>query len=138
MNPRLRTLAFQSNRTLPCLLAMGEYIAYSTILNHRLVKQEGLQQKVMLVRICSLHGVSFPRMDVRAAVLSVFTHNNSSKVEGRISFSNRLGQADITKSLPPPLSGGDYTPLSDHMTLDDKHKCILDGIEVTTSGDSII
>ncbi|GKB51020.1 ribonuclease H-like domain-containing protein [Tanacetum coccineum] len=50
------------------------------------------------------------------SAFSVFT-TNSKEVEGRPLFS-RFAKADSMKVVPPPLSG-DYTPLSDHIDLDE-------------------
>ncbi|GJS01443.1 putative ribonuclease H-like domain-containing protein [Tanacetum coccineum] len=50
------------------------------------------------------------------SAFSVFT-TNSEEVEGRPLF-NRFAKADSMKAVPPPLSG-DYTPLSDHIDLDE-------------------
>ncbi|GKA09484.1 hypothetical protein Tco_0688815 [Tanacetum coccineum] len=50
------------------------------------------------------------------SAFSVFT-TNSEEVEGRPLF-NRFAKTDSMKAVPPPLSG-DYTPLSDHIDLDE-------------------
>ncbi|GJR02008.1 putative ribonuclease H-like domain-containing protein [Tanacetum coccineum] len=50
------------------------------------------------------------------SAFSVFT-TNSEEVEG-IPLFNRFAKADSMKAVPPPLSG-DYTPLSDHIDLDE-------------------
>ncbi|GKC26379.1 hypothetical protein Tco_1033673 [Tanacetum coccineum] len=50
------------------------------------------------------------------SAFSVFT-TNFKEVEGRPLFS-RFAKADSMKAVPPPLSG-DYTPLSDHIDLDE-------------------
>ncbi|GJR76449.1 putative ribonuclease H-like domain-containing protein [Tanacetum coccineum] len=61
----------------------------------------------------------------------VFT-TNSEEVEGRPLF-NRFAKADSMKAVPPPLSG-DYTPLSDHIDLDESQMSY--GTKSSTSGDS--
>ncbi|GJY54417.1 putative ribonuclease H-like domain-containing protein [Tanacetum coccineum] len=61
----------------------------------------------------------------------VFT-TNSEEVEGRPLFS-RFAKADSMKAVPPPLSG-DYTPLSDHIDLDESQMSY--GTKSSTSGDS--
>ncbi|GJT49290.1 putative ribonuclease H-like domain-containing protein [Tanacetum coccineum] len=65
------------------------------------------------------------------SVFSVFT-TNSEEVEGRPLF-NRFVKADSMKAAPPPLSG-DYTPLSDHIDLDESQMSY--GTKSSTSGDS--
>ncbi|GJT82496.1 hypothetical protein Tco_1056838 [Tanacetum coccineum] len=65
------------------------------------------------------------------SAFSVFT-TNSEEVEGRPLF-NRFAKADSMKVVPPPLSG-DYTPLSDHIDLDESQMSY--GIKSSTSGDS--
>ncbi|GJS40126.1 putative ribonuclease H-like domain-containing protein [Tanacetum coccineum] len=70
-----------------------------------------------------------PRWDDSA--FSVFT-TNSEEVEGRPLF-NRFAKADSMKAVPPPLSG-DYTPLSDHIDLDESQMSY--GTKSSTSGDS--
>ncbi|GJZ06492.1 hypothetical protein Tco_0540285 [Tanacetum coccineum] len=65
------------------------------------------------------------------SAFSVFT-TNSEEVEGRPLFS-RFAKADSMKAVPPPLFG-DYTPLSDHIDLDESQ--ISYGINSSTSGDS--
>ncbi|GJY50954.1 putative ribonuclease H-like domain-containing protein [Tanacetum coccineum] len=62
---------------------------------------------------------------------SVFT-TNSEEVEGRPLF-NRFAKADSMKAVPPPLSR-DYTPLSDHIDLDESQMSY--GTKSSTSGDS--
>ncbi|GJZ82990.1 putative ribonuclease H-like domain-containing protein, partial [Tanacetum coccineum] len=62
---------------------------------------------------------------------SVFT-TNSKEVEGRPLF-NRFVKADSMKVVPPPLSR-DYTPLSDHIDLDESQMSY--GTKSSTSGDS--
>ncbi|GKD26575.1 hypothetical protein Tco_1232789, partial [Tanacetum coccineum] len=57
---------------------------------------------------------------------------NSEEVEGRPLF-NRFTKADSMKAVPLPLSR-DYTPLSDHIDLDESQMSY--GIESLTSGDS--
>ncbi|GJR11335.1 putative ribonuclease H-like domain-containing protein [Tanacetum coccineum] len=61
----------------------------------------------------------------------VFT-TNSKEVEGRPLF-KRFAKADSMKAVPPPLSG-DYTPLSDHIDLDESQVSYC--IKSSTSGDS--
>ncbi|GJU83803.1 hypothetical protein Tco_1291349 [Tanacetum coccineum] len=65
------------------------------------------------------------------SAFSVFT-TNSEEVEGRPLF-NRFAKADSMKAMPPPLSG-DYTPLSDHIDLDESQMSY--GTKSSTSGDS--
>ncbi|GJR27633.1 putative ribonuclease H-like domain-containing protein [Tanacetum coccineum] len=65
------------------------------------------------------------------SAFSVFT-TNSEEVEGRPLFS-RFAKVDSMKAVPPPLSG-DYTPLSDHIDLDESQMSY--GIKSSTSGDS--
>ncbi|GJW51727.1 ribonuclease H-like domain-containing protein, partial [Tanacetum coccineum] len=65
------------------------------------------------------------------SAFSVFT-TNSEEVESRPLF-NRFAKADSMKALPPPLSG-DYTPLSDHIDLDESQMSY--GTKSSTSGDS--
>ncbi|GJZ44170.1 hypothetical protein Tco_0591425 [Tanacetum coccineum] len=65
------------------------------------------------------------------SAFSVFT-TNSEEVEGRPLF-NRFAKADSMKVVPPPLSG-DYTPLSDHIDLDESQMSY--GTKSSTSGDS--
>ncbi|GJW72011.1 hypothetical protein Tco_0128928 [Tanacetum coccineum] len=65
------------------------------------------------------------------SAFSVFT-TNSEEVEGRPLF-NRFTKADSMKVVPPPLSG-DYTPLSDHIDLDESQMSY--GTKSSTSGDS--
>ncbi|GJY58712.1 ribonuclease H-like domain-containing protein, partial [Tanacetum coccineum] len=65
------------------------------------------------------------------SAFSVFT-TNSEEVEGRPLF-NRFAKADSMKAVPPPLSG-DYTPLSDHIDLDESQMSY--GTKSSTSGDS--
>ncbi|GJR46667.1 putative ribonuclease H-like domain-containing protein [Tanacetum coccineum] len=65
------------------------------------------------------------------SAFSVFT-TNSEEVEGRPLF-NRFAKADSMKAVPPPLSG-DYTPLSDHIDLDESPNIF--GTKSSTSGDS--
>ncbi|GKA55414.1 ribonuclease H-like domain-containing protein [Tanacetum coccineum] len=65
------------------------------------------------------------------SAFSVFT-TNSEEVEGRPLF-NRFAKTDSMKAVPPPLSG-DYTPLSDHIDLDESQMSY--GIKSSTSGDS--
>ncbi|GKA91456.1 hypothetical protein Tco_0813326 [Tanacetum coccineum] len=65
------------------------------------------------------------------STFSVFT-TNSEEVEGRPLF-NRFAKADSMKAVPPPLSG-DYTPLSDHIDLDESQMSY--GTKSSTSGDS--
>ncbi|GJW02356.1 putative ribonuclease H-like domain-containing protein [Tanacetum coccineum] len=65
------------------------------------------------------------------SAFSVFT-TNSEEVEGRPLFS-RFAKADSMKVVPPPLSG-DYTPLSDHIDLDESQMSY--GTKSSTSGDS--
>ncbi|GJT25562.1 putative ribonuclease H-like domain-containing protein [Tanacetum coccineum] len=65
------------------------------------------------------------------SAFSVFT-TNSEEVEGRPLF-NRFAKADNMKVVPPPLSG-DYTPLSDHIDLDESQMSY--GTKSSTSGDS--
>ncbi|GJV56355.1 ribonuclease H-like domain-containing protein [Tanacetum coccineum] len=65
------------------------------------------------------------------SAFSVFT-TNSEEVEGRPLFS-RFAKADSMKAVPPPLSG-DYTPLSDHIDLDESQMTY--GTKSSTSGDS--
>ncbi|GJV82082.1 hypothetical protein Tco_1517952 [Tanacetum coccineum] len=57
---------------------------------------------------------------------------NFEEVEGRPLF-NRFAKADSMKAVPPPLSG-DYTPLSDHIDLDESQMSY--GTKSSTSGDS--
>ncbi|GJY96986.1 putative ribonuclease H-like domain-containing protein [Tanacetum coccineum] len=57
---------------------------------------------------------------------------NFEEVEGRPLF-NRFAKADSMKVVPPPLSG-DYTPLSDHIDLDESQMSY--GTKSSTSGDS--
>ncbi|GJU57364.1 hypothetical protein Tco_1235130 [Tanacetum coccineum] len=66
-----------------------------------------------------------------SAFFSVYLHN-SKEVEGRPLF-NRFAKADSIKVVPPPLSG-DYTPLSDHIDLDESQMSY--GTKSSTSGDS--
>ncbi|GJS58768.1 ribonuclease H-like domain-containing protein [Tanacetum coccineum] len=61
----------------------------------------------------------------------VFT-TNSEEVEGRPLF-NRFAKADSMKAVPLPLFG-DYTPLSDHIDLDESQMSY--GTKSSTSGDS--
>ncbi|GJV02434.1 putative ribonuclease H-like domain-containing protein [Tanacetum coccineum] len=65
------------------------------------------------------------------SAFSVFT-TNSEEVEGRLLF-NRFAKVDSMKAVPPPLSG-DYTPLSDHIDLDESQMSY--GTKSSTSGDS--
>ncbi|GJV76893.1 putative ribonuclease H-like domain-containing protein [Tanacetum coccineum] len=65
------------------------------------------------------------------SAFSVFT-TNSEEVKGRPLFS-RFAKADSMKAVPPPLSG-DYTPLSDHIDLDESQMSY--GTKSSTSGDS--
>ncbi|GKA94057.1 hypothetical protein Tco_0816043, partial [Tanacetum coccineum] len=65
------------------------------------------------------------------SAFSVFT-TNSEEVEGRPLF-NRFAKTDSMKAVPPPLSG-DYTPLSDHIDLDESQMSY--GTKSSTSGDS--
>ncbi|GJW03398.1 putative ribonuclease H-like domain-containing protein [Tanacetum coccineum] len=65
------------------------------------------------------------------SAFSVFT-TNSEEVEGRPLF-NRFAKADSMKVVPPPLSG-DYTPLSDHIDLDESQMSY--GTKSSTSSDS--
>ncbi|GJU14237.1 hypothetical protein Tco_1142203 [Tanacetum coccineum] len=65
------------------------------------------------------------------SAFSVFT-TNSKEVDGRPLF-NRFAKADSMKAVPPPLSG-DYTPLSDHIDLDESQMSY--GTKSSTSGDS--
>ncbi|GKE68383.1 ribonuclease H-like domain, reverse transcriptase, RNA-dependent DNA polymerase, partial [Tanacetum coccineum] len=65
------------------------------------------------------------------SAFSVFT-TNSEEVEGRPLFS-RFAKADSMKVVPPPLSG-DYTPLSNHIDLDESQMTY--GTKSSTSGDS--
>ncbi|GKB05767.1 ribonuclease H-like domain-containing protein [Tanacetum coccineum] len=65
------------------------------------------------------------------SAFSVFT-TNSEEVEGRPLF-NRFAKADSMKAVPPPLSG-DYTPLSDHIDLDESQMSY--GTKSSTSADS--
>ncbi|GJV12779.1 putative ribonuclease H-like domain-containing protein [Tanacetum coccineum] len=65
------------------------------------------------------------------SAFSVFT-TNSEEVEGRPLF-NRFTKTDSMKVVPPPLSG-DYTPLSDHIDLDESQMSY--GTKSSTSGDS--
>ncbi|GKC66066.1 putative ribonuclease H-like domain-containing protein, partial [Tanacetum coccineum] len=65
------------------------------------------------------------------STFSVFT-TNSEEVECRPLF-NRFAKADSMKVVPPPLSG-DYTPLSDHIDLDESQMSY--GTKSSTSGDS--
>ncbi|GKD68865.1 hypothetical protein Tco_1322955, partial [Tanacetum coccineum] len=65
------------------------------------------------------------------SAFSVFT-TNSKEVEGR-PLLNRFTKADSIKVVPPPLSG-DYTPLSDHIDLDESQMSY--GTKSSTSGDS--
>ncbi|GJX80476.1 putative ribonuclease H-like domain-containing protein [Tanacetum coccineum] len=65
------------------------------------------------------------------SAFSVFT-TNSEEVEGRALF-NRFAKADSMKVVPPPLSG-DYTPLLDHIDLDESQMSY--GTKSSTSGDS--
>ncbi|GKF52091.1 hypothetical protein Tco_0148558, partial [Tanacetum coccineum] len=62
---------------------------------------------------------------------TVFT-TNFEEVEGRPLF-NRFAKANSMKAVPPPLFG-DYTPLSDHIDLDESHMSY--GTKSSTSGDS--
>ncbi|GJV13614.1 ribonuclease H-like domain-containing protein [Tanacetum coccineum] len=64
------------------------------------------------------------------SAFSVFT-TNSEKVKGRPLF-NRFAKTDSMKAVPPPLSG-DYTPLSDHIDLDESQMSY--GTKSSTSGD---
>ncbi|GKA92015.1 hypothetical protein Tco_0813940 [Tanacetum coccineum] len=66
-----------------------------------------------------------------SAFFSVYLHN-SKEVGGRPLF-NRFAKADSMKVVPPPLSG-DYTPLSDHIDLDESQMSY--GTKSSTSGDS--
>ncbi|GJS93500.1 putative ribonuclease H-like domain-containing protein [Tanacetum coccineum] len=65
------------------------------------------------------------------SAFSVFT-TNSEEVEGRPLFS-RFAKTDSMKAVPPPLSG-DYTPLSDHIDLDESQ--MFYGTNSSTSSDS--
>ncbi|GKC46818.1 hypothetical protein Tco_1064540 [Tanacetum coccineum] len=65
------------------------------------------------------------------SAFSVFT-TNSEEVEGRPLF-NRFAKTDSMKVVPPPLSR-DYTPLSDHIDLDESQMSY--GTKSSTSGDS--
>ncbi|GJZ08241.1 putative ribonuclease H-like domain-containing protein, partial [Tanacetum coccineum] len=65
------------------------------------------------------------------SAFSVFT-TNSEEVKGRPLFS-RFAKADSMKVVPPPLSG-DYTPLSDHIDLDESQMSY--GTKSSTSSDS--
>ncbi|GJV08808.1 ribonuclease H-like domain-containing protein [Tanacetum coccineum] len=65
------------------------------------------------------------------SAFSVFT-TNSEEVEGRPLFS-RFAKADSMKAVPPPLFG-DYTPLSDHIDLDESQMTY--GTNSSTSGAS--
>ncbi|GJS56083.1 hypothetical protein Tco_0629445, partial [Tanacetum coccineum] len=65
------------------------------------------------------------------SAFSVFT-TNSEEVEGR-PFFNRFAKADSIKVVHPPLSG-DYTPLLDHIDLDESQMSY--GTKSSTSGDS--
>ncbi|GJV35198.1 putative ribonuclease H-like domain-containing protein [Tanacetum coccineum] len=65
------------------------------------------------------------------SAFSVFT-TNSEEVEG-ISLFNRFAKADSMKDVSLPLSG-DYTPLSDHIDLDESQMSY--GTKSFTSGDS--
>ncbi|GJV67862.1 putative ribonuclease H-like domain-containing protein [Tanacetum coccineum] len=65
------------------------------------------------------------------SAFSVFT-TNSEEVEGRPLF-NRFAKTDSIKAVPPPLSR-DYTPLSDHIDLNESQMSY--GIKSSTSGDS--
>ncbi|GJR73500.1 ribonuclease H-like domain-containing protein [Tanacetum coccineum] len=65
------------------------------------------------------------------SAFSIFT-TNSKEVEGRPLF-NRFAKADSMKAMPPPISG-DYTPLSDHIDLDESQMSY--GTKSSTSGDS--
>ncbi|GJX70102.1 hypothetical protein Tco_0307273, partial [Tanacetum coccineum] len=65
------------------------------------------------------------------STFSVFT-TNSKEVEGRPLF-NRFAKADSMKVVPPPLSR-DYTPLSDHIDLDESQMSY--GTKSSTFGDS--
>ncbi|GJW62594.1 hypothetical protein Tco_0111929 [Tanacetum coccineum] len=65
------------------------------------------------------------------SAFSVFT-TNSEEVEGRPLY-NRFAKADSMKAVPPPLSR-DYTPLSDHIDLDESQMSY--GTKSSTSGDS--
>ncbi|GJY62153.1 hypothetical protein Tco_0462810 [Tanacetum coccineum] len=65
------------------------------------------------------------------SAFSIFT-TNSKEVEGRPLF-NRFAKADSMKVVPPPLFG-DYTPLSDHIDLDESQMSY--GTKSSTSGDS--
>ncbi|GKA01681.1 ribonuclease H-like domain-containing protein [Tanacetum coccineum] len=65
------------------------------------------------------------------SAFSVFT-TNSEEVEGRPLF-NRFAKADSMKAVHPPISG-DYTPLSDHIDLDESQRSY--GTKSSTSGDS--
>ncbi|GJV98841.1 putative ribonuclease H-like domain-containing protein [Tanacetum coccineum] len=60
------------------------------------------------------------------SAFSVFT-TNSEEVEGRPLF-NRFAKADSMKAVPPPLSG-DYTPLSDHIDLDESQMSYVTSIQ---------
>ncbi|GKB55843.1 putative ribonuclease H-like domain-containing protein, partial [Tanacetum coccineum] len=64
------------------------------------------------------------------SAFSVLT-TNSEEVEGRPLFS-RFAKADSMKAVPPPLFG-DYTPLSDHIDLDESQMSY--GTKSSTSGD---
>ncbi|GJW25325.1 hypothetical protein Tco_0039136, partial [Tanacetum coccineum] len=65
------------------------------------------------------------------SAFSVFT-TNFEEVGGRPLF-NRFAKADSMKAVPLPLSG-DYTPLSDHIDLDESQMSY--GTKSPTSGDS--
>ncbi|GKD06169.1 hypothetical protein Tco_1181143 [Tanacetum coccineum] len=65
------------------------------------------------------------------SAFSVFT-TNSEDMEG-IPLFNRFAKVDSMKAVPPPLSG-DYTPLSDHIDLDESQMSY--GTKSSTSGDS--
>ncbi|GJZ46996.1 ribonuclease H-like domain-containing protein [Tanacetum coccineum] len=65
------------------------------------------------------------------SAFSVFT-TNFEEVEG-IPLFNRFAKADSMKAVPLPLSG-DYTPLSDHIDLDESQMSY--GTKSSTSGDS--
>ncbi|GJR48247.1 putative ribonuclease H-like domain-containing protein [Tanacetum coccineum] len=65
------------------------------------------------------------------SAFSVFT-TNFEEVKGRPLF-NRFAKTDSMKAVPLPLSG-DYTPLSDHIDLDESKMSY--GTKSSTSGDS--